>query len=382
MQSKAYLDHHTATCPLKASVEAMFPFFQEHWGSTLAPHQKGQELFPPLKQGVETILQALGAKAEDRFYFFSSHAEAIQHLFLSHYFDHVRHTGKNHLVITNMEEAPVLMGLKRLEEVGCAGKILSVNPQGQLTQDILETALGPRTSLVSVSWANGLTGVVHPIEDIAATCHAKGVKLHVDASYIIGKRYFRFDDLPIDFLTFEGSLLHAPKGTAGLLIKEHALLAPPLSAMMGAPVGGIVALARALEEHAQQLDHMCLETARLRDQLEQGIIEGFPQAQVLFSKAERLPNCSAIAFPGVINEALLFLLQRKGVYASLGHLSSHKLSELLISCGMDQKLARCALSFSLSFDTTEEEINYAIDTIVASAKKLKKLSDHFDEGVK
>jgi cysteine desulfurase len=372
--SRVYLDHHTATRPLASSVEAMVAFFRDHWGSTTAPHQMGQELFPILCRSSEMILELLGAKEEDRFYFFSSSAEAISHVYQSHYFDHVRHTGKNHVVVTNIEEAPVLMSLKRLEELGCSGKIVSVGAQGQLTKEALEESLRPRTSLVSITWANGLTGVVHPIADIAEVCRAKEVRLHVDASYVIGKTHFRFEDLDIDFLTFEGSLLHAPKGTAGLIVKEKTVFSHPLLSMMGIPVGSVAAIASALDEVGQMFDHLCLETARLRDKLEKGIQEGFPDAVVLFQKAERLPNCSAIAFPGIASDALLFLLNRKGVYASLGGGHCQKLSHVLVACGIDEALAQCALSFSLSFETKEEEIDYAIKTIVECAHQLQTLS--------
>lgn len=381
MVGKVYLDHHTATRPFPSAIEAMLPFLKEHWGSTTSPHQMGQELFPALNKGTEAILDALGANLEDRFHFFSSNVDAVSHLFLSHYFDSIRHTGKNHILTTNIEEAPVLMSLKRLEEVGCAGKILPVNSQGQLTKEVLEEALRPRTSIVSLSWANGLTGVIHPIADLAAACQAKDVRLHVDASYVIGKLYFRLEDLPIDFLTFDGSFFHSPKGTAGLIVKEKTLFSPPLSSMAGIPVGGIAALAQAFVDNANMFDHVCLETARLRDKLESGILKGFPEAQVFFQKAERLPNCSAIAFPGVISDALLFLLHRKGVYASLGGGQCQKLSHILVASGIDETLSQCSLSFSLSFETTEEEIDYAIKTIVECAHKLKDLSRNIVEAV-
>lgn len=377
--SRVYLDHHTATRPLSSSIEAMLPFLHQHWGSTVAPHQIGQELLSALNRSSETILHLLGAQADDRFYFFSSSSEAIAHLYQSHYFDSIRHTGKNQIVTTTIEEAPVLMSLKRLEDLGCGGKILSVNPQGQLTKEVLDEALRPRTSLVSISWANGLTGVIHPIADLAEACRAKDVRLHVDASYVIGKTYFHFKDLPLDFLTFDGSFLHAPKGTAGLIVKEKTACAHPISSMMGIPVGSVVALAQALEEGGQMLDHLCLETARLRDQLEKGIQAGFPEAIILFQNVERLPNCSAIAFPGVMSDALLFLLSSKGIFASIGGGYCQKLSHILMACGIDETLAQCAVSFSLSFETTEEEIDYAIKRIVECAHQLRKLSDHLIE---
>lgn len=378
---KAYLDNHTATRPLRPSVEAMFPFFRDHWGSTTAPHQMGQELFPHLSQFSDSLFESLGASASDNFYFFHSSCDAIHHLFLSHYFDSIRNTGRNHILTTNIEEASVLMSLKRLEELGCHGKIMSVNEQGQLTKASFEEALNPRTSLISISWANGLTGVIHPIADIAEVCKAKNIRLHVDASYVIGKLYFRFEDIPIDYLTFDGSLLHAPKGTAGLLTKAKASSLSPFSSLMGVSVGGMAALSRALAENVDMFDHVCLETARLRGKLEKGILDKIPDAQVLFQKADRLPNCSAIAFPGAVSDALLFLLNRKGVYASLGGGHCQKLSHILIASGIEESLAQCALSFSLTFETTEEEIDYAIEVIVDSVQKLKALSSHILEEV-
>jgi cysteine desulfurase len=379
--SKVYLDHHTATRPLPSSIEAMLPFFREHWGSTTAPHQMGQELFLSLNKCIKSILESLGCAPDDSFHFFHSSADAISHLYLTHYFDSIRNTGKNHLLTTNIEEAPILMSLKRLEELGCHGKILSVDGHGQLTKTALDEALGPRTSLVSISWANGLTGVVHPIADLAEVCRAKDVRLHVDASYVIGKLYCRFEDLKVDFITFDGSFLHSPKGTAGLINREGTAFSSPLSSMMGVSVGGVVALSQALGEVSQMFDCVCLETARLRDKFEKGIQEGFPEAKVLFQKVERLPNCTAIAFPGVISEALLFLLHRKGVYASLGGGHCQKLFHILVASGIEEQLAQCALSFSLSFETTEEEIDYAVRTIVACAENLKGLSHRLLEEI-
>lgn len=374
MANRIYLDHHSATRPHPSSIEALLSFLKEHWGSSASPHQMGQELLPFLKTHTEAILEILGAREEDRFHFFSSSAEAIHHLFLTHYFDSIKESGKNHLLTTNIEEAPVLISLKRLEELGCARKTLSVNAQGQLTQEILMQALRPRTSLVSLSWANGLTGVIHPIADLAEACKAKGVLLHVDASYVIGKLFFRFEDLSIDFLTWEGSLLHAPKGAAGMLVKEKIEYPPPLSAMSGVSVGGIAALAQGLKETERHFDHLCLETARLRDRLEQGILAEIPEAIVFFSHVDRLPNCTAIGFPGVMSDALLFLLHRRGVYASVGGGNCQKLSHVLIASGIDEMLAQSALSFTLSFETTEEEIEQAIAIIATSVRQLQKMS--------
>ncbi len=373
---KIYLDNHTATKPFPMSVEAMLPFFRNNWGSLTSPHQMGLELIPALNKYTDSILYAFGAASDDRFCFFHSGAEAIEHLYLSHYFETVRNTGKNHVLTTSIEGASVFTSLKRLEDLGCHGKILSVDEQGQLTKKTLEEAINPRTSLLSISWANGLTGVIHPIADLAEVCREKGVLLHVDASYVTCKLYFRFEDYPIDFLTFDGSLIHAPKGTAGLVTKAKTLL----SSVPEVSVGGVAAIARALEDNSQLFDYICLETARLRDKLERGIQDAISDAEVFFQKVERLPNCTSIAFPGVSAEALLFMLHRKGVYATLGGGHAQKLSHVLMAAGIDEQMAACALSFSLSFETQEEEIDRAVAIITECVQKLKGLSCKILEG--
>lgn len=350
------LDQHTVSNPLPSVIDAMLPYLREHWrGASLS---------------AQPILDALGAAPRDRFHFFHSSEEAIQSVFLSHYVDSIRETGRNHILTTAIEETPVFSALKRLEELGCHGKVLPVNEQGQLTKSALENALGPRVSLVTISWANGLTGVIHPIADLAEACKAKDVRLHVDASYVIGKQFFRFEDMGIDYLTFEGSLVHSLPGTAGLIVKKGI----PFSSYT-TPPGGIAALTQALEENAEMFDHMCLEIARLRDKLEKGVQAGVPDAQVLFQNVERLPNCTAIAFPDVVGEALQFLLSRKNIHASVGGGRSQKLSQILLASGIEESLAHSALSFSLSFQTGEEEIDRAIELIVESVQKLKNLSE-------
>lgn len=372
--SKIYLDHHTATRPCPSSIEAMLPFLHHHWGSTLSPHN--MELLEPLERFSEAILETLGGACGDRFYFFSSGAEAIHHVYFSHYLNTVRSTGKNHILTTNTEEAAILTSLKRLEELGCHGKILPVDTQGRCTAAIIEEAIGSRTSLVSIGWANPLTGVIHPIADIAEVCRAKGVLLHVDVSYVVGKLYARFEDFPIDFLTFDGAMLHSPRGTAGLLVKKAVGVAAPPSSLVGAQLGGLAALAEALNKNNEGLDEMCLEVARLRDKLERGILQLIADAHVFFQNVERLPNCTAIAFPNVFNEALLFLLHRKGIHASLGGGHCQKLSHLLLASGVSQALTLSALSFSLSLETKEKEIDDAVCIIADSVQKLKRLSEN------
>lgn len=377
-----YLDNNMATRPSIQTITKMMPFYTDHWGNPSSPHQMGQELFPALTEAYRSIYKMLGAHDSDGFVFTSSGAEAINHVFLSSYFDITRATGKNQYVTANIEEAPILMSISRLELLGCTGKMVNANKKGIVTPEAIEQVLTPRTALVSLSWANGLTGVINPVADIAKLCHEKGIPLHIDATHVLGKLFFELDEIKASFITFNGDQLYAPKGTGGLWVKEGVKCSPFLVGGIeqgGHRAGsynipGLIGLGNAAVESIECRDLICTEVARLRNQLEVGILAGYPEAQVMFKDEERLPHCTAIAFPGIANEALLYALNKKGVYAGIGGGSYQQIALVLTGSGIDGMTAQGAISFSLSRETNEDEIDRAIAMIVEAAHKLRKLS--------
>lgn len=375
-----YLDNHSASHPSASIVDQMASFLKSYWASSSSPHRLGQECHLPLATSLAKIYDLIGSAEDDAFYFSNSGAEAIAEVFISVYLTHVKETGRTHFVATDLEEAPCLLSLKRMEKFGCTAKTLPVNHFGQLTKEALEEGLRPRSALLSLSWASGLTGVIHPLEDLAEVCKKKEVLLHVDASTILGKHFFRFQDLKVDFLTFDGSLLHAPRGSAGTFVKAGVAFNALSQGNASHPVAALLALAEALELSMQNFDHVCTETARLRDRLESNIKVAIPDAILPFKEAERLSNTSVICFPGVVNEALLYLLNQKGVYASMGGGQFQKLSHILGLCKVEKALALGGLSFSLSYETTEEQVDKASEIIIESYKKLLACSEPLVKG--
>jgi cysteine desulfurase len=378
MTESSYLDNHSATRPFPSVSEQMMHFMKEYWAASSAPHFLGQQSSFPLQKSMEAIYEALGASPQDRCILHGSAAEAVNHVFFSHYFHQARESGKTLFLTSNIEDAPSCLSLKRLEQLGCTAKLLPVNANGQLTKEVLAAAITPRTALFSISWANGLTGVVHPILDLAEVCQEKGVLFHVDASYVFAKHFFRFQDLHAHFLTLNSGVIHGPK--CGLtLIKSDTAASPFVVGKSNEDVATVVGLSQTLQLAQSYLEHHWTETVRLRDKLEQGICQTCPEARVLFKESERLPNCTAILFPGIVNEALLYLINAKGVYATMGGGESQILSHLLVQCGIEETLAHSALSFSLSYETTEEEIDYAIEIIAHAVKQLRACSVHLFE---
>lgn len=363
-----YLDCHSATRPCTAALERMTPYLQDHWGASFAPHRMGQELIAALDTRYQMIYDLVGAKEKDTFIFTSSGAEAINQVFWSVFLERARKEGKCHIVVSSIEDAPTMQCAKRLEELGCTIKIAPVNAQGQIDVEKLAELINPRTALISVTMAHGLTGVIQPIDEIARMAKEKNVLLHFDATYALGK--FPMDEIKGDYLTFSGDRIHSVRGSGGLFAKEGAPLAPFI--LGGNEQGGLrggqfdvpsfMALSAAAQQASLYLDMMNLEVVRLRDLLESKLC-----GKVLYKEVPRLPNTTTIVFPKAHQEALLYLLNRKGVYASIGGPYCGHLSRIVGD--------ECAISFSLSRMTTEEEILRGAQLINEAVKQLQTISE-------
>lgn len=384
MTALIYLDNSTTTKPSERAISAMMPYWTTYWGIPSAPHQKGQELYPSLTTCFKSLYTFIGAHEDDQLVLTSSGAEAVNHVISAIYRDITVSTGKNHFLTSITDEAPAIMAIGRLESFGCVGKTVEANSQGVLTVKALAESLSPRTALVSLSWANGLTGVIQPVSEIAALCQERGVRLHLDATHVLGKLYYDLEEIGADYITFNGDQLHAPKGTGILYVRRGLTCSPFIfgSADQGGMRAGglnmpaLAGLTQAAQEALDSRDLLCTEVARLRNQFERGILKGFPQAQVCFKEQERLPHCTTLIFPGIANEALLFALNRRGICASIGGGNFQQLGLLLTACGIEENVAHSAISFGLSRYTTEEEIDRAIALIIETAHHLSRLSEH------
>lgn len=383
-----YLDNNTTTRPSEQAIAKMLPFLTERWGVPSAPHQIGQQLYPAMEEALKGVYALIGAKESDEVIFTSSSAEGINQVVLSTYFDVTVHTGKNQFITSVIDEAPAIMAIGRLEHLSCVGKMAPVDKHGRITAQAVAEAMTPRTALVSIAWANGLTGVINPVQEISDICKERGVHFHLDASHVLGKVFSEWEEVPAQFLTFNGDSFHAPAGTGGLFIRGDVKCSPLILGGIeqgghragGYSVAGLVALGQAAREAIDARDYICTEVARLRGKFEKGIVASIPDAVVFFKDQERLPNCTAIGFPGVANEALLYLLNRKGIYASIGGGTYQQLGLILAASGIDNVLAHTAVSFSLSRETTEDEIDRAVIGIAEAVHYLRKISQKIVKG--
>jgi cysteine desulfurase len=331
-----------------------------------------------VKARQEPLYDLAGAAKEDRFVFTSSSAEAVNQVLFSVFLEVSRKEGKCHFIASAIEDAPTMQMMKRLEELGCFVKIAPVNERGEIDLPKLAELINPRTALVSVTMAHGLTGAVQPFEEIAKIAKDKGVLLHLDAAYALGKIYFSFEETGADYLTFSGPQIHSVAGSGGLFAKKDAPLVPLILGGGGMRGGSFdapsfFALSASAAQASLYLDRMSLEIARLRDRFEREIAARAPGSAVLYKDSLRIPNTTAIAFPKAHGEALHYLLRRKKIEASVGGEYCQLLSRLCI--GGDR-----AISFSLSRMNTEEEILRAAQLIAETAAMLGEIAEGVFDG--
>lgn len=323
------------------------------------------------EEALSALYALVQAKKGDHFIFTSSGAEGVNHVVLAAYLDITRKMGKNHFVCGSLDEAPAILAMSRLSELGCLHEMAPANREGIITAQAVAEAITPRTALVSIAWGNALTGVVHPVAEIGKLCKERGLLFHVDATAVLGKGYYTFEESYADIFSFDG-----PPGTGGLFIREGIEMSPMIlgGSEQGHMRAGSINLS-ALNEFAKWAkdllrfrDHFCTEVARLRDRFEE--IVGTP----LFKEANRLPHISAQLFPGCASDALFYILSRRSVPISFGGNHLQHLMHLLQACGLDERESHCGLSFTFSAETCPEEIETYAERVLEAVGQLKSYS--------
>jgi cysteine desulfurase len=352
------LNAHTESRACQSAIDRMAAAFQER--SSDLPM-----LTAPLYDLVD-------ASSEDAFVFASSGVEAVCNAIWSVFSEISRKEGKTQFITSCLEDAPTLQMLKRCEELGCLVKIAPVDGHGRIDVEKLSSLITPRTALISVTMAQGLTGVIQPFEEIARLAQEKKVLLHLDASYAVGKIYFSFSGMSADYLSFAGERIHSVKSSGALFAKKGRPLVSYLPKGGALDVPSLAALSSAARLASLSLDAMGLEGARLRDLFETEIQKQIPDVLLLYKETPRLPNTTALFFPRAHYEALHYFSCRKGLFPNLGGTTSPHLHSIIAASGIE---GECALSFSLSRMTSQEEVLRAARLVAEEVQELRKLSE-------
>lgn len=369
-----YLDNARATRLSKAAEAALMRVSKENWLDIQAPYSSDLKILAEMKETYQTLYDLVGAKEEDLFYFTSGEAEAASIVLHGVLIDHISKTGKNHLITLTTENASLLQNIEDLEKMGCEVNYLSVNESGQVTPEMIEKALNPRTSIVVLSWVNALTGVIQPIWEIAKICKQRGVLLYVQASEIFAKLFFRFQDIDIDFLSFAGDKFHGPKASGGLFVKKGIKLSHGVRGKEKYNLPSFIAMGIAFQELLGCMDTMGTEIARLTAHFEDLLKEKIPTIEFFGCKVPRVPSTTCFAIPAVHADLLSFHLKQRGIFVSTGGGEHQKLERHLSAMGVSPLLAKGAISATLSLYTTQQEIETAAEAIFEIALLCQELS--------
>ncbi len=376
-----YFDNNATTRVAPEVVEAMVPFLSELWGNPSSAYQFGRQV----AQHLETARTKVAAliNAEPREIIFTSCGTESNNSALHSAV--VSQPGKRHVLTTAVEHSANLKFCEYLKKRGYETTFLPVESDGSLDLHLLEKSIRPDTAMVSVMWANNETGVIFPLEEIAAICRSRGVPCHSDAVQVPGKLKIDVRDLGLDFLSLSAHKLHAPKGIGLLYVKRRAKYQPYV--MGGGQefgrrggtenVANIVAFGRAAELAMAGLTDENTRVRALRDRLEKAILGQIPNTSRNGSEAPRLSNTSNIAFDQVEAEAILLLLDQAGICASSGSActtGSLEPSHVLTAMGASPTRARGSIRFSLGRYTTSGEVDYLLEQLPAIITRLRAAS--------
>jgi cysteine desulfurase len=369
-----YLDSNATTPALPEIAHAVTEALMEGFGNPSSAHARGDLARRRLQRARETVAGFLGAEPE-QLVLVSGGTEGNNAV--------LGGVPASTLVTTAVEHPSVLRPIAAAAARGATVVELGVDRSGLIALSALEKALRAATrALVSVQWASGETGVVQPIEEIAAICRRHGALLHVDAAQAVGRLSIDLRRLSIDFLTFSGHKLHAPPGIGVLFVRAPGAMTPWLfggGQEQGLRSGtenlpGALGLAAAIDHRASHFAEARRAMRQLRDTLEREVLAAVPDVEVNGGGAPRLGNTSNLRFAGIDGQALLATLDRAGIRCSQASACSSRRPEpsyVLRAMGLSEDEAFASLRFSVSVLNTADEIDRAVKAIRAAVARLR-----------
>ena len=376
-----YLDNNATTAVAPEVLAAMLPYLGELYGNPSSMHSFGGQVGEAVDTARERNAAPLGA-APDEIIFTSCGSESDNTAIWSAL---QTQPEKRHLITTRVEHPAVLNVVQYWERQGYHVTLLGVDGKGRLDLDEYAAALSDDTALVSIMFANNEVGNIYPIQTMAEMAKERGVLFHTDAVQAVGKTPIDLRHLPVDMLSLSGHKIHAPKGIGVLYVRKGVRFRPFLRGghqERGRRAGTenvpyIVGLGMAAQLSSDHMQEERVNVARLRDKLENGLLERISDCMVNGDVENRLPNTSNIAFKNVEGEAILLMLDRLGICASSGSActsGSLEPSHVLRAMGVPFNYAHGSVRLSLSRYTTEEDVDYVIENFPGVIETLRAIS--------
>ena len=377
-----YADNAATTQMCPAAIEAMTKCMTENYGNPSSLYAYGQQAREILDDARERIAKCLGCTARE-ITFTSGGSEADNQAIFSAAALGAK-KGKKHIISTAFEHHAVLHTLDKLRAQGFEITLLDVHKNGIVTAQQVRDAIRDDTCLVTVMFANNEIGTIQPIAEIGAVCREKGVLFHTDAVQAVGHIKVNVAEQNIDMLSLSAHKFHGPKGIGVLYAKRGVMLSSLING--GAQERGkragtenlpaIVGMAAALEQATANLDGYAAKLIPLRDRLIAGL-DKIPYGELNGDREHRVPATVNFCFEGIEGEALLLLLDDRGICASSGSActsGSLDPSHVLLAIGRPHEVAHGSLRLSLGDDATEADVDYIIEVVSDVVVYLRNMS--------
>jgi cysteine desulfurase len=378
-----YLDNNATTRVAPEVVEAMLPYFTEHYGNASSAHEYGVSAGGAVKAARRCVQRLLGAEFDHEIVFTSGGTEADNTAILSAL---AGQQGRDEVVTTAVEHPAILALCRHLQDTGRAKvHLVPVDGRGRLDVVAFRAALGPRTAVASAMWANNETGTIFPVQELAAAAHEAGALFHTDAVQAAGKVAIDVREVAVDLLSLSAHKFHGPKGVGALYVRRGVKLAPLLrggkqerARRAGTEnVPGVVGLGKAAELAKDGLAEHEGRIGGLRDLLEHGLLEAAPGSAVTGDPEHRLANTTNVVFEYLESEAILTHLGRLRIAASSGSAcasGSVEPSHVLRAMKIPHTAIHGSIRFSLSRYTSEADIARVLDVLPGVLARLHEQS--------
>lgn len=382
MNSIIYLDNAATTPVVQPVIDAMVPYFGEHYGNPSSIfYSVGAEAGSALSAARESVARSLGCEPSE--VFFTSCGSEADNWALKGTAHRLGAKGKKHLITSCIEHHAILHTMKALEKDGFEVTYLPVDHEGFVNPADVKAAIRPDTALVSIMFANNEIGTIEPVEEIAQICHEHNVWFHTDAVQAVGTVPIRFKEMGFDMLSLSAHKFNGPKGVGALIVRRGIL--PDILIEGGAQergrragtenLAGIVGMAKALEIAVGSLEEKSKKLSAMRDALQRHI-ETMPDVTINGTKGDkRLPGTLNVSFEGAESESILLFLDMSGICASSGSAcasGSLDPSHVLMGIGLSHALANCSVRFSFGVQNTPEQVEIvckALDEAVAEVRR-------------
>ena len=390
MAKLIYLDNAATTQVYPEVLDAMLPYFTEHYGNPSAIYSFAGESKKAVDEARANVADLINARPED--IYFTGGGSESDNWALKATAEAYESKGK-HIITSRIEHHAILHTCAYLEQKGYEVTYLDVDEDGKISLEELEKAIRPDTILISIMSANNEIGTIQPIKEIGKIAHDHGVLFHTDAVQAFGHIPIDVEEMNIDMLSASGHKINGPKGIGVMYIRKGVKIrsfihggAQERKRRAGTHnVPGIVGIGTAAKLAKENMEERSAKEIALRDHLIERVLKEIPYTRLNGHRTDRLPNNANFCFRFIEGESMLILLDQAGICGSSGSActsGSLDPSHVLLAIGLPHEIAHGSLRLTLSAETTMEDIDFVVDCIKQIIERLRSMSPLYEDFVK